>query len=71
MHHAKGAKPEEYIAGLDHFDGSCLAGEDDAWMTIMYCCDSHQQPTSSTTGKDYNGDVCIPKILLSLSQELL
>jgi hypothetical protein len=69
-HHTKRMKAEEYVSTLVSLEGSIESGEDQAWMTIITCCDAFQQRASSTS-RGLDGDVRIPDVLTQLGQELL
>ena len=70
-HHLKHTRAEEYASLLARLDGSGEDGEESAWMTVMACCDSYQQRTSSSTAGTQDGDSRIPNVLMLLGQELL
>lgn len=68
-HHAKRMRAEEYVSSmLVQLDGSVDAGEDDAWVVTVGCCDDFQQRAS--TGSMGDGDVRVAQLVIALGQEL-
>ena len=68
-HHAKRMKAEEYVSSLlVQLNGSVDAGEDDAWMITVGCCDDFQQRASA--GSVGDGDVRVAQLVIALGQEL-
>ncbi|GAX29534.1 hypothetical protein FisN_36Hh028 [Fistulifera solaris] len=68
-HHVKRVKAEEYVSSmLVQLDGSVEAGEDDAWMVTVGCCDDYQQRASA--GAIGDGDVRVAQLVITLGQEL-
>lgn len=70
--HLKRMKAEEYVSTvLVQLDGSVQQGEDDAWITVVACCDAYQQRASSTTNTIADGDPRVAPIVMALGQELI
>jgi len=65
-HHMKRQSVTEYVGSLIKVNG--VVEEDDAWMTIVSCCDAYQQRASSSASQ--NGDPRVAAIVLAFGQEL-
>lgn len=70
-HHHKQITIEDFVKVLVPLDSSIKGNEEDAWMTVMSCCDQYQQRASSTASGEGSGDDRVPGILLALGPKLL